>query len=163
MHLHLVTLAHLLCVPWVNWGDRKRRRRGQRWGRRGDAQPASSNLQVPKGHESNSKNKVEGLCDVATGNVCSTLECWFHWGSDDTFDSHKSCVYFNQIFPTFSKTSPVPFQIFVDFFQSQYKRGCRCCCDFRGDCSKGLSALKVQSFYSVYASQALKWNDFFLF
>lgn len=36
---------------------------------RRDAQPAATDLHVPKGHESNFKNKVEGLCDnrAATG------------------------------------------------------------------------------------------------
>ncbi len=33
---------------------------------RGDAHPAASDLQVPQGHESNFKNKLEGVCDLGS-------------------------------------------------------------------------------------------------
>lgn len=33
---------------------------------RGDAHPSASDLQVPKGHKSNFKNKLEGLCDLGS-------------------------------------------------------------------------------------------------
>lgn len=32
----------------------------------GDTHPAASDLQVPKGHESDFKNKLEGLCDLGS-------------------------------------------------------------------------------------------------
>lgn len=33
---------------------------------RGGCSPSASDLQVPKGHESNFKNKLEGLCDLGS-------------------------------------------------------------------------------------------------
>lgn len=71
MRLSCVTLYHLPCVPWVRRGDRRGEER-RRWGGTdekesgGDTHPAASDLQVPKGHESDFKNKLEGLCDLGS-------------------------------------------------------------------------------------------------
>lgn len=80
MHVGYLTLYNLCCVPvpWVRvsvclcvcergvCGADGRERKC-----RNDSNPTSSDLQVPKGHKSNFKNKLKGLCDsdsrAATG------------------------------------------------------------------------------------------------
>ena len=64
---------------------------------RGDTHPAASDLQVPKEHESNFKNKLERLCDMgrrtATGISINSLKWKFisgHFMQDHSLLSHLS-------------------------------------------------------------------------
>lgn len=67
---HRVGRAFELCDPLSPslrpMGEVRRQEGGGEEESRGDAHPAASDLQVPKGHESNFKNKLEGVCDLGS-------------------------------------------------------------------------------------------------